>query len=904
MEIHTDNKFYDNIHRLPCQTDGNQKPGWNRYNYLTSRSVINTFQYIWNKIGRGAFFQIRDGKVINFLVLDNTSFENEYNLFDVFGPEPDAYAWYLAKTSANQMNFAAPRQIKPARRWRFNNGIARYDYKPVYPNSFGSMQKALDEIASELPNVDAFINQRDYPLLKCDLTEPYNLVWGSNAPLVSHKYLEYCPILSMCKTDEFADVLIPTTDDLEREPADPVVTQWQDKKPVAVFRGSPTGENIMDNIRVRLVKDYQNQEHFDVGFHKWNSRPRKMEGKRMQPFVPKFGVRPALSHAEQAAYKYIICLPGHVAAFRLARELSYGSVVLLVDSEWKTWYTDKVQAWKHYVPVKSDLSDLKERVQWCLANDNKCRQIATNAVEFYNQHLTRRAVLDNLTKAIKSIAVQKYDYLPDPELIDHTRRQTQINVKVHQLGQVSRNVLVNRRIDLSAVNEYGFLKGIDKILCSKTTPWKLIQPELYGPKRDAVDILGYKICIKSAGTKQENVNENFIVQFGLNALRHYNINTFAYVFTHSQANDIVCSEPPLGKTLNVWLQTATDECVGQALYQIATALYYAQNTLCFSHRDLVCKNVYVVDTPRDVYISPSAFARHKFIVKITNFGKSSAVIYEPMYNQLRSHGPRMHASYDILWLLSDMYKHTPSQKAKQLLQMYISWLLPQDIPNPESTGIADAEDLMDFLTKEWPGVKSSIISGQYTRAPPGNAWWTFWSAVVPPQRVPEMVTASIEKGGNVMFLDKNQQQETLKLTWPYIQWLIQKLGYNRVISNLTGNNQKLSLLPPEDPKWPLPRYNLPFTDRWITPEELKYTFKDEIPTAIVQDWSSKFHLLTGPKDTKWSGWWYLWYIGIWNKLVMLLNFEQRCVSCGCICVNIQNKTCNTCNMKIDCIFDS
>ena len=50
------------------------------------------------------------------------------------------------------------------------------------------------------------------------------------------------------------------------------------------------------------------------------------------------------------------------------------------------WYSDKLVEYEHYVPVKHDLSDLIEKIEWCRNNDNKCKIISENAKKFYNTY--------------------------------------------------------------------------------------------------------------------------------------------------------------------------------------------------------------------------------------------------------------------------------------------------------------------------------------------------------------------------------------------------------------------------------------------------------------------------------------------------------------------------------------
>jgi hypothetical protein len=57
---------------------------------------------------------------------------------------------------------------------------------------------------------------------------------------------------------------------------------------------------------------------------------------------------------------------------------------LKVVSDWQQWYYNELRPWEHYVPVKNDLSDFEERVEWCLNNDQAAQDIAANALKFTN----------------------------------------------------------------------------------------------------------------------------------------------------------------------------------------------------------------------------------------------------------------------------------------------------------------------------------------------------------------------------------------------------------------------------------------------------------------------------------------------------------------------------------------
>lgn len=70
-------------------------------------------------------------------------------------------------------------------------------------------------------------------------------------------------------------------------------------------------------------------------------------------------------------YKYQINIDGTVAAYRLPYLLAGNSVVLKQDSIYYEHFYNELQPWKHYIPFKSDLSDLLEKLQWAKEHDEE-----------------------------------------------------------------------------------------------------------------------------------------------------------------------------------------------------------------------------------------------------------------------------------------------------------------------------------------------------------------------------------------------------------------------------------------------------------------------------------------------------------------------------------------------------
>lgn len=110
---------------------------------------------------------------------------------------------------------------------------------------------------------------------------------------------------------------------------------------------------------------------------------------------------------EQSKYKYLVYVDGHCAACRYGFMMRLGSVILKVAPRQvadRMWYFPLLKPYEDHVPVKSDLSDLEEKIRWCREHDDECRQIGENAKRFYEKYVGRDALLDYVEMTCKNIA--------------------------------------------------------------------------------------------------------------------------------------------------------------------------------------------------------------------------------------------------------------------------------------------------------------------------------------------------------------------------------------------------------------------------------------------------------------------------------------------------------------------
>jgi hypothetical protein len=109
-------------------------------------------------------------------------------------------------------------------------------------------------------------------------------------------------------------------------------------------------------------------------------------------------------------YKYHIDIDGVTCTFlALQWKLLSGCLVFKQSSEDVMWFYPELIPWKHFVPVYTDLRDIKEKISWAKTHDAEARQIAQNGREFALTHLMPEHILLYCYKTIfRYAALQKF----------------------------------------------------------------------------------------------------------------------------------------------------------------------------------------------------------------------------------------------------------------------------------------------------------------------------------------------------------------------------------------------------------------------------------------------------------------------------------------------------------------
>nr|XP_054510542.1 protein O-glucosyltransferase 1 [Agelaius phoeniceus] len=248
----------------------------------------------------------------------------------------------------------------------------------MFPARCSGVEHFILGIIQRLPDMEMVINVRDYPQVP---------KWMK--PII--------PVFSFSKTSEYNDIMYPAWTfweggpavwpiyptglgrwDLMREDLRRSAEKWPWKKKISkgYFRGSRTSPE-RDPL---ILLSRENPELVDAEYTKnqaWKSEKDTL-GKPPAKEIP------LVDHCK---YKYLFNFRGVAASFRLKHLFLCGSLVFHVGEEWLEFFYPQLKPWVHYIPVRSDLSDVRELLQFVKENDAIAQEISERGRQFITEHL-------------------------------------------------------------------------------------------------------------------------------------------------------------------------------------------------------------------------------------------------------------------------------------------------------------------------------------------------------------------------------------------------------------------------------------------------------------------------------------------------------------------------------------
>ena len=107
-----------------------------------------------------------------------------------------------------------------------------------------------------------------------------------------------------------------------------------------------------------------------------------------------------ISLPEHCRYKYLIDVQGNGYSARAKILLFSGRPLFLVDRRWHEYFYKDIKPYIHYIPVKEDLSDLIEGLDWADNHQEETFRIARKAQDYAINNLTREKAVDYLANVL------------------------------------------------------------------------------------------------------------------------------------------------------------------------------------------------------------------------------------------------------------------------------------------------------------------------------------------------------------------------------------------------------------------------------------------------------------------------------------------------------------------------
>lgn len=423
------------------------------------KAIFNTAAYLFYHVRSGIYCEIKNNIVAKFFMFVNPGYKNDWDKLKFRGIRNYKGMNYQQMVSAPKTNdltvkeyadfkayfLSALSQVKdekskskkpenyiPIENWWSNayvidNVLRKYPDSPIIgTNHCDTILDFLVELCktSRIKNCRFFINKRDHPMLRDDLTGPYDFL--SDKPIKFEDH--FAPILSWTGSDSFRDILIPNVDDLtvtmdycpltsEDMSSRPIVenrlkydTKWEDRDAKIIFLGSTTGPPRKDdNQRISICNQFSNNPLFKVGITQVNYRDKVWENNLIEFTMDDIAISNKIPMIEQVKYKYILNIDGHAAAYRNLTLHYLGFLVFKVDSLprreeiGKMWIDLIINEGEDYVRISSDFYDLEDKVNYYIEHEYEAKRIVSNVSEKLKNDLSREGMLNYMAYLLNNI---------------------------------------------------------------------------------------------------------------------------------------------------------------------------------------------------------------------------------------------------------------------------------------------------------------------------------------------------------------------------------------------------------------------------------------------------------------------------------------------------------------------
>jgi len=155
---------------------------------------------------------------------------------------------------------------------------------------------------------------------------------------------------------------------------------YHQKRDALIWRGSDTGYGFGNDIpprdtsRETLVQRFHTSSspHLDIGLSGLvNQSQSPHHATRYSAYL-----KPSLSLKEMLQYKMVLCVEGNDVASGLKWVLASTCLPVCPPPTMESWIMEgHLEPYTHYLPVRSDFSDVEEKVEWALGHPQLCEDM-------------------------------------------------------------------------------------------------------------------------------------------------------------------------------------------------------------------------------------------------------------------------------------------------------------------------------------------------------------------------------------------------------------------------------------------------------------------------------------------------------------------------------------------------
>lgn len=376
--------------------------------FYTKEDLFNTIKFIFETFNELVYFRIRNNKI-----------ECAYHIYNL----ENNVDWFKYVKTINNKTIdeglidIVNSQDKPfftLRKPHFipsNNclmGFDSYNYWDAIPIGYIKEFKEMIEFTvnkfKNIPDADILINRKDFGLITKDHKYAYDhLLVDEQAKIISTDRFYFFGSQSVKNNN--LDIPIPAADEWKNIQKYKIFknSKWEDKKPIAFFRGSSTGcgQTIETNQRMHIAdisyqwsKTTDKNNLLDCALSALTRRIRLYKQFIGMNDMNKYNylVGTFVDSEDQLKYKYIFNIQGNAQAYRYSTEFRKYAVILNVESEFYMWFEPLLKENKDIITIKADYSNLLEKLLYLKKNDKKAKKIADHGLKFSKKYINEDMV--------------------------------------------------------------------------------------------------------------------------------------------------------------------------------------------------------------------------------------------------------------------------------------------------------------------------------------------------------------------------------------------------------------------------------------------------------------------------------------------------------------------------------